>query len=182
MTSDRIAPEYASEKVRGERNAGIEFTIPLRTPHRLDKPDLPAALVASSDEKVLKQMADVVLQCGLTAYLAFTADESKRILQRRPVSVVVCDDRLADGKYEDILGETARLQPRTPVIVVSATGDWPDLLKAIHAGAFDLLAYPPVREDFQRTIREALATHKEAVSGSEKRTEKRAAAPVGMMP
>ena len=68
------------------------------------------------------------------------ADES----WRRRVSLVVCDDRLVDGKYEDILSETAPSPLKTPVVVVSPTGDWPDYLKAINAGAFDYLAYPPI--------------------------------------
>jgi DNA-binding NtrC family response regulator len=72
------------------------------------------------------------------------------------VCLVVCDDRLIDGKYEDILNETVRLLLKTPLIVVSPTGDWRDYLKAIGAGAFDYLAYPPIPGDLPRSISNAL--------------------------
>jgi DNA-binding NtrC family response regulator len=167
MVSYQNVPDDASGRVEYPKSEGIAFTLPLHRRYRPGKPGFPAALVASSDENVLREVADIVLQCGLTTYLASTVDESKRILERQRVSLVVCDDRLADGKYGDILGETARLQPKTPVIVLSPTGDWPDYLKAINAGAFDFLAYPPIREDFERTIQEGLTTQRQAISKDE---------------
>jgi hypothetical protein len=46
----------------------------------------------------------------------------------------VCNDRLDDGKYEDILNLVVRSEAKVPVIVVSQTGDWPDTLRRCVAG------------------------------------------------
>ncbi|HEV2521395.1 MAG TPA: hypothetical protein VGT24_03360 [Candidatus Acidoferrales bacterium] len=105
---------------------------------------------------MLQKLAEIVVQCGLATFLAFTVGESRRILDRQKICLVVCNDRLIDGKYEDILDETAALRLKAPVIVVSRTGEWPDYLKAIGAGAFDYLAYPPIPGDLPRSIRSAL--------------------------
>jgi DNA-binding NtrC family response regulator len=77
-------------------------------------------------------------------------------LVRNEISVVVCNDRLDDGKYEDLLNLVVRSDAKVPVIVVSQTGDWTEYLAAMCGGAFDFLAYPPVAEDLQRTIQNAL--------------------------
>lgn len=142
----------------GRKSSSFERTFPLRPRPRSGKLNCPTALVASSDENVLQELAEIIAQCGLATFLAFTVGESKRILDRQKVCLVVCDDRLSDGKYEDILSETVRLRLKTPVIVVSPIGDWPDYLKAISAGAFDYLAYPPIPGDLPRTIRDALTS------------------------
>ena len=142
---------------RADRNeSGSEFTLPLRSRPRTRKLNCPTALVTSSDERVLQKLAEMIAQCGLSIFLAFTVGESMRILHRQKIYLVVCDDRMIDGNYEDILNETARLLLKRPVIVVSRTGDWPDFLKAIAAGAFDYQAYPPIAGELPRAIGNAL--------------------------
>lgn len=137
---------------------------PWHAPARAGNLNVPAALLVSSDENVLQELAEIIVQCGIAVFVAFTVYEANRILGRQRVSVVVCGDRLSDGKYQDILSESFRLHLKTPVIVVSPTGDWPDYLKAIAAGAFDYLAYPPIPGDLPRTLREALAADRKQFS------------------
>jgi len=139
-----------------ENGVRFELTLPLRSRPQSGTLNNPTVLVASSDEKVLQKLAEIVVQCGLATFLAFSVYESKRILNRREVCLVVCDDRLIDGKYDDILSETVQFVLKTPVIVVSPTGDWPDYLKALNAGAFDYLAYPPIPGDLPQSIYNAL--------------------------
>jgi DNA-binding NtrC family response regulator len=140
----------------GRNESGSELTLPLRSRPRTRKLNCPTALVASSDERVLLKLAEMIAQCGLSTFLAFTVWESIRILHRQKICVVVCDDRLIDGKYKDILDKAVRLPFKTPLIVVSRTGDWPDYLKAISAGAFDYQAYPPIPGELPRSIGNAL--------------------------
>ena len=124
------------------------------------------AIVASSNEETLQTLAEIVVQCGLAAFLAFTVDEGKRILRRQKVHLVVCEDCLIDGKYQDLLKETTRLLLKTPLIVVSRTGEWPEYLQAVGAGSFDYLPYPPIPEDLPRVIRYALLSQKASDNGS----------------
>jgi len=114
------------------------------------------ALVASSDSKMLHELIEMVVHCGLSCFPASTVAETRQILDQQEVCLVVSDDRMIDGNYEDILIEAARLRPNVPVVVVSPTGDWSDYLKAISAGAFDYVAFPSIPGDFARTVRQAL--------------------------
>lgn len=148
---------YEAAEVGDGKGRSIDTIFPWRARPRSGNLSSSTALVASSDENVLQALAEITLRCGLGTFPAFTIREARRILERQSVWVVVCDETLIDGQYEDIVSETVSLRLKTPVIVVSPTGDWPDYLKAISAGAFDYLAYPPIPGDLARTIRDALA-------------------------
>jgi len=152
------------EETGEQKHGSVEFTFPRGALSGSRKLIVPVALVASSDEKVVQRLAEIIAQCGMRTFLAFTVGESSRILDSQEVCLVVCDDRLIDGKYEDILNVTQRSRPTRPVIVVSRTGDWPDYLKAVSAGAFDYLAYPPIFGDLPRAIHHALAPSEKRVT------------------
>jgi DNA-binding NtrC family response regulator len=77
-------------------------------------------------------------------------------LNRQKIYLVVCDDRLIDDKYEDLVKATETSRAKAPVIVVSITGDWPDYFKAMSAGVFDFLTYPPIPGELPRVVHHAL--------------------------
>lgn len=141
-------------EVREAAHARFEFTVPNH--ERLDsqRSAFPNGLVASLDDQVRRRLAETLAQCGLTAIPVGTVAQSRTALSKKKLSIVLCDDHLIDGKYQDIL-ETA--EERVPVIVVSRTGDWPEYLKAIASGVFDYVAYPPISGELQRIIRNAFA-------------------------
>ena len=117
---------------------------------------LPSGLVVSSDDEVRRKLAQVLRQCALAPVLASTVAESGMVLAVHELSIVVCNDRLDDGRYEDIVSLVVRSETKVPVIVVSRTGGWPEYLTAMGGGAFDYLAYPPIAGDLQQTVRTAL--------------------------
>lgn len=137
-------------------NAGVTFS--WRTRPRSAKLSCPKGLVASSNKEVVQKLAKIMGRCGLATFLAFGVGESKRILAREKVCLVLCDDHLVDGNYEDILIASEWSKAKAPVIVFSTTGDWPDYFRAIRAGAFDYMAYPPSLGELQRVICNALAS------------------------
>jgi DNA-binding NtrC family response regulator len=115
------------------------------------------ALVVSSDDAAQQSLAEMIDRCGLMPVRAYTLGESRRILNCQGIWLVICADRLIDGKYEDLLTATSRR--RIPVIVVSLAGDWPDYFKAMSAGAFDFLAYPTIPGEIPRVVNNALESH-----------------------
>lgn len=146
-----------SENAVGNSDA-LEFPLPLPAGARFGRSDRLAALVSSSNEIIQQRLADWVAEGYITVFRAFTVGESRRILSSIRVGLIVTDDRLVDGGYEDILDTANRLELRAPMIVVSPTGDWPEYLRAMERGVFDYLAYPPLSPDFSRVIRQALAS------------------------
>jgi ActR/RegA family two-component response regulator len=116
----------------------------------------PNGLVASSDRRIRRELAQILQQCGLAPVVASTVAETGVAIVRHEVSIVLCNDCLGDGNYEDILRLLASSDTKAPLIVVSRTGDWAEYLAAIREGVFDYLAFPPIPGDLQRVIRNAL--------------------------
>ena len=110
---------------------------------------VPSGLAVSSDDDVRRKLAHVLRQCALAPELACTVAESGMVLAGQEISVVVCNDRMDDGKYEDIVKLVVRCETKVPVIVVSRTGDWAEYLTAMCGGTFDYLVYPPMPGDLQ---------------------------------
>ncbi len=148
---------YQNPEIGSGKGCGFRFTLPQRARSLKAKVDFPAGLVVSSDKDVLRKLAKTMGKCGLATFLAFTVGESKRIVDRHEVCLVLCDDHLIDGNYEDILFAAEKSRAKTPVIVVSRTGDWPDYLKTTNAGVFNYLAYPPILGELPRAICNAMA-------------------------
>ena len=98
----------------------------------------------------------ILVRCGLAPLFSSTVAESGSVLSRRKVFVVLSHNFLIDGGYEDIVKAVRLSDTNVPVIVVSRTGDWPDYLTAIHTGAFDYLAYPPIPGELERIIKNAV--------------------------
>lgn len=117
-------------------------------------------LVVNSDESVRQKLAEILGKCGITPIFASSVAETGIALAGHEVCIALCNDWLADGNYEDIVKLVGRSETKVPVIVVSRTGDWPEYLTAIGAGAFDYLAYPPIAGDLQRIVRNALLEYK----------------------
>ena len=142
----------ATRKASDEKS---EFAYALRRRNQEVILQLPKGLVASSDEEVRRKLGEILRQCGLAAVFASTVSESGMALAGNEVFVVLCDDCLPDGKYVDIVKLVGQSDSKVPVVVVSRTGEWPEYLTAMHAGAFDYLAYPPVPWELRRIIQNA---------------------------
>lgn len=127
----------------------------------------PNGLVVSSDDEVRQKLAETLGECGLGSIFSSTVAESRIAMAGRDVFVVVCNEWLPDGSYVDIVKLVARSCARVPLIVTSRIGDWPEYLRAIGAGAFDYVAYPPIRGDLHRAIRNALACNRQNGEGTD---------------
>lgn len=148
---DETVPyDAATWGVNGRR---LEFASPLR---RRKNGVLLKGLVVNSDEPVRRKLAEILGESGIAPIFASSVAECEIALAGHEVCIALCNDWLADGNYEDIVELVGRSDTRVPVIVVSRTGDWPEYLTAISAGAFDYLAYPPIAGDLQRIVRNAL--------------------------
>jgi DNA-binding NtrC family response regulator len=151
-----------------DRNRGkFESAFSLRLREKGVMLKIPNGLIASSDEEVRRSLTDILVQCELAPLFSSTVAESRRVLSRRKVFIVLCHNFLIDGEYGDIVKMVRQSDTSVPVIVVSRTGDWPEYLTAIRAGVFDYLAYPPIPGDLQRIIRNALSWNNQYLEGAE---------------
>ena len=142
----------ATRKVNDEK---FEFAYALRQGKKEVVLKFPNGLVVSSDEEVRRKLGEILGQCGLAPVFVTTVAESGIALADHELFIVLCDDCLPDGKYVDIAKLVGQSDTKVLVVVVSRTGEWPEYLTAIRAGAFDYLAYPPVPEELRRIIQNA---------------------------
>lgn len=115
----------------------------------------PNVAIVSSDMGVLKILAGHVSRAGVMPVAASTLAESEAILDSATVSAVVCYDEVTGCRADELIRRAARRSSAIPVIVVSRHDDWEHCLKALHAGAFDYVAYPPPRGEIERVVRNA---------------------------
>jgi DNA-binding NtrC family response regulator len=153
-----VASQDSGTENAGQGEVELDFA-PCRCKEATPNP--PYALVVTSDDEVCRKLAESLCECGLGAIFSSTVAESRTAMARREVFVVVCNEWLPDGSYLDVIKLVARSSARIPLIVISRTGDWPEYLRAIGAGAFDYVAYPPIRGDLQRAIRSALVWNRQ---------------------
>jgi DNA-binding NtrC family response regulator len=118
----------------------------------------PNGLIVSSDSSVRSALGETLLLCGATPVLAASVQEASQRIRSGHLRLGVCQDRLPDGKYEELLFLSRGTGTFIPWIVVSRTGDWPEYLAAMELGVYDFLAYPPIRGELPRIIRALLET------------------------
>ena len=77
---------------------------------------------------------------------------ARDLLCQQRFEAVLCSDNLRDVTYTHVIESVKPL----PVIVLSRLAEWSPYLKALHAGAFDYIAWPPQAEEVERILRHAL--------------------------
>lgn len=157
-----IAAAPVSQDSRTENTGHGDSELAFAPCRRKDSTSPPNGLVVSSDGEVSGKLAESLGQCGLAPLFVSTVVESRIVLAVREVLVVLCNDCLADGTYEDVVNLVRRSHTRIPVVVVSRTGGWPEYLRAVDRGAFDYVAYPLINGDLQRAIRNALVGNRQS--------------------
>ena len=119
-------------------------------------PNLREILVVSTDDEVRRNLAGIVGLCGLEPVLCVTVADTRAVLGRYPICVVVCEDQLADGNYRDIVEAVEQSTADAPVIVISRLGEWDKYLDAIRVGVFDYMGFPSRRGEIEWAIKNAL--------------------------
>lgn len=113
------------------------------------------ALVVSSQPEERHALLQALSRFPLRTTSCSTLAEARACLTRSKFRVVICDDRLPDGSFRDIL-ESLRHRQKTPLIVASKLGDWTEYLEALRLGVFDLVVYPYYPPEVERVLGIAL--------------------------
>jgi DNA-binding NtrC family response regulator len=116
----------------------------------------PRGLVVSGDASIRSTLGEALLYCGVAPIFATTIEQATLQVARDDFRFAVCQDRLPDGRYDEVLHLQHAARSSFPLIVVSSTGDWPEFFEAVDLGAYDFLAYPLIPGELQRIIRNLL--------------------------
>jgi len=80
-----------------------------------------------------------------------------RLIRNKRIAIVLCEHRMGDSVWRDLLEETAGLPDGPHVIVTSRTADEQLWSEALNLGAYDVLATPFNPEELERVLSSALA-------------------------
>jgi DNA-binding NtrC family response regulator len=76
-------------------------------------------------------------------------------LRKHVPSIIICERRLGDGAWNDILSATFEVSPAPPVIVASRHADEYLWAEVLNLGGYDVLSLPFDREEVKRVIHAA---------------------------
>lgn len=148
----------AENGIRTPQNS--EASAVLIRPER-EEVSIPSGLVISGDARIRGVLGEALLLCGVAPVLASSLDQAMQHIKAGKVDFAVCQDRLPDGRYKEVLLMQHAFGMDFPVIVVSRVGDWPEYFEALDLGAADFLAYPLIPGELQRIVRGLL--HEERI-------------------
>jgi len=99
--------------------------------------------------KVLGKSARVLTAKGVRTALA--------VLEREPVSTVVCDLRMPDGDGLDVLRAVRSRWPGVPFILMTAYASVPTAVQAMREGAYDYITKPFDPDELQAIVARAIS-------------------------
>ena len=117
---------------------------------------LPTVLVV--DDEVRSQDAmRRTLDEDFTVFTASSADEARGLLERQPVSVILCDQRMPGMTGVNFLKEVREQWPDIVRIVISGYTDSEDIIAGINeAGIYQYILKPWVPDHLLQTVKNAV--------------------------
>ena len=112
-------------------------------------------LVAAANAENRSALAKVLCKMGLRPAISSSVREARDILSSRAVSLVFCEEKFADGNYQDVLRAVKCTPEKAPVVVSSHSHDWNEYLEALRLGAFEFLDGPVRPIDVEMIVRYA---------------------------
>lgn len=112
-------------------------------------------LVAAASPENRSAITRVLMGMGLKPAISSSVQEVKAILSAKAVSLVFCEEKFADGNYQDVLRAVKRTAEKAPVVVSSRSLDWNEYLEALRLGAFEFLDGPVRAVDIEMIVRYA---------------------------
>jgi phosphoserine phosphatase RsbU/P len=85
-----------------------------------------------------------------------SVEEAEETFEEHEIDVVVCDERLSDGAYHDVLALTIDRKPRIQFIVLLCTGGQEEYCEAIRLGVTDVVRPPLDPTDIEVALIHAL--------------------------
>jgi DNA-binding NtrC family response regulator len=98
----------------------------------------------------------------LNIYTVGSIEQAEETLEEHEVDVVVCDERLSDGTYHDVLALTLDRKPQIQFVLLLCTGGQDEYSEAMRLGVTDVVRAPLHSTDVELALLHALR-HKQAV-------------------
>jgi two-component system response regulator HydG len=89
---------------------------------------------------------------------AYSAASALKLLEKNQYGLVICDYRLPDADGIDLIPKMKRLQPDTPIIIMTAYADVKISIRCIKLGALDYITKPIHHQEMLALVKDALTS------------------------
>jgi two-component system, NtrC family, response regulator AtoC len=113
-------------------------------------------LVVEDEENARMNLSALLTKQGYEVIGVATLAEAREQIKHGTGDVVLLDVMLPDGYGPDLLAETAQLQVRPPIILITAYGDIDMAVEAMKNGAHDFLSKPIQLNQLDQSILRAV--------------------------
>src|SRR5579872_2257351 len=117
---------------------------------------MPTVLVIDDDRATLHLLRQTFRDTGVTVETARTASEGLDIVSERQPDLVVLDVMLPDISGIEVFQNLRHIDPRLPVIFITAGGTSDTAIEAVKVGAYDYLLKPLDMERVRELVNQAL--------------------------
>ncbi|HVS38608.1 MAG TPA: sigma-54 dependent transcriptional regulator [Gemmataceae bacterium] len=128
---------------------------------------MPRLLVVDDEPNILYSFQKTFPTDGLEVVTASTGREGIETARRQPPDAVILDVRLADMSGLEVFDAIRRIDPRVPVVLITAYAATDTAIEAMKRGAFEYLLKPldfhQLREVIQRALELSRFRHVPAV-------------------
>ena len=110
--------------------------------------------VVSSDLENRRNVARMIERQGVGVVCAATVRQCREALSAPRIALVLCDPKLSDGTYRDILNDASSRMERSPKVVLMAAAAMKpeEYWQAKSCGLFDIVASPCRPKDIEWVI------------------------------
>jgi DNA-binding NtrC family response regulator len=113
-------------------------------------------LVVDDDLEMCQYLCEVLKGEGYPVTVMNDSLEASKAIKREEFDVIVTDLKMRGLKGLDLLKETGRVAPLTPVIIITAFGTIESAIKAMKMGAYDYLTKPFQMGEFLLAVEKAV--------------------------
>jgi DNA-binding NtrC family response regulator len=116
-------------------------------------------LVVDDDPEMCGLLSDVLTAEKFSVLAIGESLEASKILKKEEFDVVITDLKMKGLKGLDLLEETKKVAPLTPVIIITAFGTIESAIQAMKMGAYDYITKPFQMDEIVLTVKKALENH-----------------------
>ena len=112
----------------------------------------PVTVVAVAASATLEQLRRILGHSRWTLVESNSLAQTRQLLGAKASVVLICDTKLGDGTWREVLDETLQLAEPPPVIVTAAQADEHLWMEVLNRGGYNLLGRPFQEQEVFRVI------------------------------
>lgn len=113
-------------------------------------------LIVDDEKNVISSFKKILTQEGYEIFTASNAEEGLSVFENNPINLVIMDIRMPKITGLEAFSKFKEIEPKTPIIIMTAYGTTETAIEAMRLGAYDYVIKPFEIPHMKDMIRKAL--------------------------